>query len=1543
MKENDLLSGTTKTETGLTNLSETSKYNGMVRKKFFTVMRNNIFLMLRYMEQNSGSKILLVYIVGLIRIIHLFIPSICIESTIWDKNSMGYKTIMTLRKIFYIIPSTDSVERILWIYITIQIAFIISLVYSSVLYSRNGKLGRVLPYFHQFFILVFVYLAPPMVSLLVSQIICRMTTGTIDVTFSLVIVLFLTLFLIIITQLLHNRIFCISVQFRPDPLMSIENRKVNSITIFVIFITLFCGLGSQRDKSIEIGIYIFCVVLYSFMIYMITNGATLIDEVELKLLISSCLSSIFNILICTSFIILNLKAGESHIFVIIGTFFAIHFITSVFLNKRRNRLISMLDEIEENGIDNNLTLSSILCAIPIGFSISHPVCISWHVFRLMLDKWPDQANVYVIYSKFLSIYPEESQTLGWVQKQIINKNFKGSVCKLIVLQILSILRQREMNLSPLLKRKIQNVMKMVHNAKLKMRNIWDAVIQGNIGEMESVLTKSHEYVLNCQCEFDHLVSQYPNNRFVFRAYCTFLKDVQANIGEYNKWSDSINQLKRGYFIFPDYSHELGVLAFPNLPQTCQQSLSHSFRAGSELNTECEMDIDEDIGNISMDMNRFLRERIFSIVVPGVRDTYYLSTSFVFILIVFPSLILIGYSSVFSNQITEPLSFIYSLSRMRTLNSQLPALSLRLFMEEANISSENTPIFPPIEYGSYIPSYFQNDSSRGQLQFLSKQVPLIVQEINLFRSFRLGDPIYNKIRSLLFSHTINYSYFLSSNNTSYGTVSPSELLISHSFHSMALGMNGQFESKNIDLRLLNMLFNVDKEDNQLNQTLNLMKESFETIHTSNSHLLEKILLIYSIVIIAFYSFTPFMNLLMIRQQKTEVYKCLTYLPKSTVSHILESLKIIKKEGVDTSKSTEDSETNNQEENILRVFYKASEGGLSKVASERLQIISVIIIVSCGITSVSLLISMYNNQSKIIRMTAPHLHFLSSLISGMNQAFSAVMKGSILFSNISLSELSLNSIFHEYDLGMSTLEKDFGNLVFGSELGTEHSFNEVYTIQNSQTYNSQCQKSLVNNEEVYFECNEPIIDIYLIEIIQNRMMSLFEFLNISHEQNERVFPLLWFKGFVVFFDEFLEPLFSNVYNYSSREISSLFSNTIGVSILLLLIAISFQVVIIVAAVNMRAHLVYCLSLLLHCPHGIVTQTPKISAILSGDFEVQNYETTNRDEQFFASLNQCLPDGILAIDVNNNIIMMNKSLQNELGVINNLKGESSHSIINSSLFGPNLDSFWKESFKIEGFHVNIMVNNEKRHLHIHSHKLPNNTTIHSFRNEDQEVSYQHLIEQERHKSDQMLSTILPRILVPRVQAGEKNISFSVQCATIIFIDIVEFTPWCSKNEACTVMDVLNTIFREFDALLNQYSSLTKIKCIGDCYMAAGGIFCEISQPSKHSKESVDFCLDCLSAIEKINQKMNESLKIRIGINTGGPIVCGILGIGKPTFEILGPAINMAQQMEHTGVPMNIQISRTVYELIYSNKYIIKERGEIETKNGKAITYLVSPASQQ
>jgi class 3 adenylate cyclase len=204
-------------------------------------------------------------------------------------------------------------------------------------------------------------------------------------------------------------------------------------------------------------------------------------------------------------------------------------------------------------------------------------------------------------------------------------------------------------------------------------------------------------------------------------------------------------------------------------------------------------------------------------------------------------------------------------------------------------------------------------------------------------------------------------------------------------------------------------------------------------------------------------------------------------------------------------------------------------------------------------------------------------------------------------------------------------------------------------------------------------------------------------------------------------------------------------------------------------------------------------------------------------------------------------------------------------------------------------------------------------------------------------MLGSILPSNLVDRIRNGEKNICFQVQSASLVFFDIVEFTPWCGSLPSLTVMSILNALYKKIDELVRKYPTMTKIKIIGDCYEAAGGLFSEVNIPANHATEAVNFAVDCIEAVNAINKHFKQNISIRVGVHTGGPLVAGIVGIGKPTFEIFGSAIEIGHAMESSGVKNAVQITRQVYELVYSDEFIIKEKSQIKVNGSLIQTYLL------
>ena len=232
---------------------------------------------------------------------------------------------------------------------------------------------------------------------------------------------------------------------------------------------------------------------------------------------------------------------------------------------------------------------------------------------------------------------------------------------------------------------------------------------------------------------------------------------------------------------------------------------------------------------------------------------------------------------------------------------------------------------------------------------------------------------------------------------------------------------------------------------------------------------------------------------------------------------------------------------------------------------------------------------------------------------------------------------------------------------------------------------------------------------------------------------------------------------------------------------------------------------------------------------------------------------------------------------------------------------------------------------------------------RDESDLIKQQKEVEQAKASSEKLLFQILPRDIVVRLNSGEKDISFTVPSASIIFIDIVKFSEYTTNLSPQEIMGNLSMIFEAFDALILKYEQMTKIKLIGDVYMAAGGLFAPADQnPKEHAEQVVRFGIDCQHDLEEINVKLNASLSVRIGINTGGPIIAGVLGTDRPVFDIIGDPINVASRLQSTDVPGRIQISQATKDCINELEFQIDPRGEVYLKGkGKSMTYFVEKAN--
>jgi class 3 adenylate cyclase len=246
------------------------------------------------------------------------------------------------------------------------------------------------------------------------------------------------------------------------------------------------------------------------------------------------------------------------------------------------------------------------------------------------------------------------------------------------------------------------------------------------------------------------------------------------------------------------------------------------------------------------------------------------------------------------------------------------------------------------------------------------------------------------------------------------------------------------------------------------------------------------------------------------------------------------------------------------------------------------------------------------------------------------------------------------------------------------------------------------------------------------------------------------------------------------------------------------------------------------------------------------------------------------------------------------------------------------------------------------------PNGRTAESFavmcKDQTNEDTQKTAVEQAKRQSETLLMQILPKDIIVRLNRGDKNISFTVPSSTIFFMDIEKFSSYSANLTPSELMKNLGDVFTAYDKLLPKYPLVIKIKLIGDDYMAAAGLFNPEVEPQVHANQAVQFALECLDAIEFLNDQLNASLEVRVGVNTGGPLIAGVLGTDKPLFDIIGDAINVAARLQSTDVPGHVQISQDTYDKIVGGPYDIDQRGEIELKGkGKRMTYLVHPRERK
>jgi len=1198
-------------------------------------------------------------------------------------------------------------------------------------------------------------------------------------------------------------------------------------------------------------------------------------------------------------------------------------------NQSKINYISLLDIISIENLQkediNERDMFNLICN---GFCSGHQCAHSWLLFDFALKSFPNDLSIPIIYCRMAALYSDDHEALINATKVIFQHRKQSFEIKSIIYQIHSLFLQRERTLSTEIKKKIFKLNQFQTECLTKVRQIWEYVMRGNynIESHVSELRELEEYLYKEYCSLTYM---YPNNPAVFKSFAEFLSQVCKNSIEYERVCQMQYKLSIGKKIRKERCFCLASSEIRHIPSEeyhvnvskpkTSQVFSHS-----EHSQTSQFNATKDYHLVSNN-EKHIEGIISSIKLPILQKA---------------PLLLIGICCLMLQSIVPPFlvsvtnNIDYSIDNIMLLNS-LSKIELMFF----DLSFSSIGYIRCIE--SQIPivatfnSCFEMANVEYKVHELLKETLKMESYLKRISSDELFSPIIKKVYKKS-NHSTNYL----DNIYNFASLQSMIVTITSSALQILEGTTSSLKGDQIIIALFrdiqSFLPIFDEITKKFIEIMGIEKTDYV------KSIRYKLIISMSAAIVTGLVIIGYIALSLIKEKKL-LFGSFSSIPKSVIQKAINDIS-----SHDSDKGS--SFTSNQEENTLKTL-----SSLSKGKNLMLELIDVLILVLlCLFSALFMCYSLFfmpysfkeiiNNDGSIsTKVIKPHIYITIALINEMNILYGN--NSSILPLDIDIQKLANSS---------TALLKLIPYSLFEIRSNSNEDYSKIMTSDNCDN------NTPIGSEQTCLSYETSII------ILQDSLLHLV--LNVQNGQIDNFNSIIasvheWINTRSL--SSVLDDIFGHINLRMNTSKNTFNQNFIVPNIVLLGLIFICGLIFYNIFYSLGINAQWSLKLFLFCNPESILNSPPLMRILSNDFTENKKNKNNKaidSLSNFEHLVSKLLDAVFFLNNKLDVLSCNSAVEQLLGrdphsiiglkIIDVLKpAEGKANLINH--FFESLSAAL-ESQKVPTFESEIEIPRDQ----ISSCSLKVNVVAVSSTGSvimspvpkesiafftmtisdiSQSKASNRLLNEEHKKGSDLLSTILPNSIAKRLQRGEKLISFSVPNASIAFIDIVSFTPWCGSLPANVVMSTLNKLFSLYDSLLSKYSTLTKIKCIGDCYMVAGGLFNDISQPSLYATQLIDFCLDLLSSMSFFNTENNTNLKIRIGINSGGPIVAGVLGTEKPTFDILGSPVSVAAAMEHNGIPMTIHIPNSVLDLVYQAGYKVYGERQILIKGEIVTTYLI------
>ncbi len=199
---------------------------------------------------------------------------------------------------------------------------------------------------------------------------------------------------------------------------------------------------------------------------------------------------------------------------------------------------------------------------------------------------------------------------------------------------------------------------------------------------------------------------------------------------------------------------------------------------------------------------------------------------------------------------------------------------------------------------------------------------------------------------------------------------------------------------------------------------------------------------------------------------------------------------------------------------------------------------------------------------------------------------------------------------------------------------------------------------------------------------------------------------------------------------------------------------------------------------------------------------------------------------------------------------------------------------------------------------------------------------LEAEKAKSDSLLRNILPEEVIRRLSGGESSIADAIDSASVVFSDLVGFTPISAKMTAPALVEALNDLYSAFDEAALA-AGIEKIKTIGDAYLAVSGL---TDGERPHAEIAADFALAIRDIVTARAAAGGPAWRMRVGVHTG-PLTAGVIGQHKFAYDIWGDTVNIASRIQDACPADQVLVSVDSAERL-SARFVLSDASEVELK---------------